>query len=304
MNDVTIRRFRHSYRATFGNVIDDDPLFDAIGAARRHQGMEHWLPLFHEKMVSLLDYLQGALVVLDHQIGEAAEARLLTIADYYDARKTAMAKHSRFAAPYKPLAPNVLYLAAEEWKDAVKARTVHHFTPFHEPDGDTVVTLSGKRGRDFGAERRQQAGNIYETLHDHVADLQKSGKSVLFASYSGGARERIGMVLGDHGLKRQQTIENWSEVAGLPGKTLGLIVLALENGFETDRLAVITETDLLGDRLVRKARRSRKAENFITEAAALSQGDLVVHINHGIGRFDGLKTIDVHSAPHDCIELV
>jgi transcription-repair coupling factor (superfamily II helicase) len=304
LNEDTIKGFRHRYRAIFGNIIDDDPLYEAIGAARHHQGMEHWLPLFHDKMASLFDYLKGSLVVLDHQISEAAEARHLTIADYYDARKTAMDKNSKFTAPYKPLTPDALYLLADEWKNTLEARTVHRFTPFQEPDSDKVVALSGKRGRDFGAERREQTTNIYETFQDHVAGLQKSGKSVLFASYSGGARERIGAVLAENGLHKQQNIEKWSAVAGLPGDTLGFIVLALENGFETGNFAIITETDLLGDRLVRKARRSRKAENFITEAAALNQGDLVVHINHGIGRFDGLKTIDVQSAPHDCLELI
>ena len=84
---------------------------------------------------------------------------------------------------------------------------------------------------------------------------------------------------------------------------LGLVVLGLEEGFETGDLAFISEQDILGDRLVRQRRRAKRAQDFITEAAALSAGDLVVHVNHGIGRFVGLRTIEAAGAPHDCLEL-
>ena len=66
---------------------------------------------------------------------------------------------------------------------------------------------------------------------------------------------------------------------------------------------VIAEQDILGDRLVRQKRRTRKAADVLTEATSLSVGDLVVHTDHGIGRFAGLQTITALGAPHDCLEL-
>ncbi|MFL5186801.1 MAG: transcription-repair coupling factor, partial [Microvirga sp.] len=77
----------------------------------------------------------------------------------------------------------------------------------------------------------------------------------------------------------------------------------LESGFETADLAVISEQDILGDRLVRQKRKSKRPQDFLTEVAALTPGDLVVHVDHGIGRFEGLKTIEAAGAPHDCLEL-
>ena len=79
-------------------------------------------------------------------------------------------------------------------------------------------------------------------------------------------------------------------------------MLGLENGFETPDLAVIAEQDVLGDRLVRR-RKARKGSDVISEASALSPGDLVVHADHGIGRFVGLQAITVDGAPHDCLQL-
>src|SRR5204863_3978132 len=63
------------------------------------------------------------------------------------------------------------------------------------------------------------------------------------------------------------------------------------------------EQDILGDRMVRPRGRTRRSQNFLSEASALATGDLVTHIEHGVGRYLGLKAIEVQSAPHDCLEL-
>ena len=96
---------------------------------------------------------------------------------------------------------------------------------------------------------------------------------------------------------------SWQEALARPKPEVALAVLGLESGFETDDAAVISEQDILGDRLVRPRRASRRAENFIAEATSLSAGDPVVHVDHGIGRFVGLKTIEAAGAPHDCLEI-
>ena len=59
----------------------------------------------------------------------------------------------------------------------------------------------------------------------------------------------------------------------------------------------------MGDRLVRRRRVSKRPEDFIAEVTSLNAGDLVVHVDHGIGRFVGLQTIMAAGAPHDCLEL-
>src|SRR5690606_8159071 len=80
-------------------------------------------------------------------------------------------------------------------------------------------------------------------------------------------------------------------------------VLPLESGFETEKFVVIAEQDILGDRLVRRSKKRKRASDFIAEASSLSAGDIVVHADHGIGRFVGLRTIEAAGAPHDCLEI-
>ena len=78
----------------------------------------------------------------------------------------------------------------------------------------------------------------------------------------------------------------------------------LDTGFQTDGLLVITETDIFGQRLSRPRARRGRGEDFLREVSALEEGDLVVHAEHGIGRYEGLMIINSSGGPHDCLQLV
>ncbi len=303
MSDDAIKRFRREYQAAFGAVLDDDPLYLAVTEGRRMQGVEHWLPLFHEEMATLFDYLEGAILLLDHKVPEAVSARVDTIHDYYDARMDARKTGTSYSAPYKPLPPSSLYLDKDEWDDITGKLAPRIFTPFEEPASPRVMSMGGKIGRDFGPERSQRDRNIYDALKEHITFKQKQGKQVYFASYSEGARERLQGVLEDYGITPTKIIDAWSDANKLTKKTIGLILVTFEHGFETQDLAIITETDVLGDRLIRRAKKTKRAANFISEATSLQPGDLVVHMTHGVGRFEGLETLQVLNAPHDCLKL-
>ena len=85
----SIKRFRQGYLATFGGQTRGDTLYEAVSEGRRHPGLEHWLPLFHERMDTLFDYVANAPLVLDPLAEDAAGERLAQVKDYYDARKEA-----------------------------------------------------------------------------------------------------------------------------------------------------------------------------------------------------------------------
>ena len=297
-----VRRFRAAYVATFGAATDNDPLYEAVSDGRKHQGMEHWLPLFHEKLETIFDYVPGALTTLDGLAEESRAARQELIRDYYEARVAARAAKTLEPSPYKPLKPETLYLSDEDWCSCLAGRVVRAFTPFSMPETG-AINLGGRQGRNFAPERAQEGVNVFEALGGQIAGLRKSGKRIAIASWSEGARDRLSHVLGDHGIKNLAVAESWADVNAVNKATVSLIVLGLEAGFETDDLAIISEQDVLGDRLVRQRRRKR-AENFLKEASSLSPGDLVVHVDHGIGRFEGLQAIEVMGAPHDCLLLL
>jgi len=304
----TIRRFRTGYVQSFGATSPDDLLYEAVSEGRRYPGMEHWLPLFHDRLDTLFDYLPGTPVAVEPLAEEAAHERFAQIADYYDARRQALTerhdKSSAAGVPYKALPPDRLYVAETEWRESLDGGRLARLTPFAPPDGTAAIIDAGTRqGRSFAPERTQPDANVFEVVKRHVDALQSAGKRVVFALWSDGARDRMSHVLADHALLNLVNVETWPQALARPAPEIALAVLGLESGFETDSLAVIGEQDILGDRLVRPRRGSKRAENFIAEASSLAAGDLVVHVDHGIGRFIGLKTIEAAGAPHDCLEI-
>jgi transcription-repair coupling factor (superfamily II helicase) len=304
LDDVSIQRFRTRYRELFGTVTGDDPLYEAVSAGIKFAGQEHWLPLFHDGLDDIFAYLPDAAVTLDPQVEQARAARTAQIEEYYQAR---LEVQSRDEMPYRPVPPDLLQLTEEEWKRAIALRPGGDLWPFPATEGHAAMVDQGAiRGHDFVDLRTTPGANVYEGVAKHIAGLTQSGKRVIIAAWSDGSASRLGSMLEEHGLQGGLTeIDSFQDAIDLPPGRVGLAVLGLEHGFETDKFAVIAEQDILGDRLVRPARKKkRRAEQFLAEAAALSEGDLVVHVDHGIGRYDGLATIPVLGAPHDCLRVI
>lgn len=301
LDDDSIKRFRTRYREMFGANATGDPLYQAISDGRRLAGMEHWVPLFEDRMVTLFDHLdEDDLVVIDAAAAKAVETRAADIADYHHARVESSAK-----APgsYRPLGEAALYLTQDEVERALTAWPVHRATIFAEPESASVIDFGFTSSRDFTPERAQGA-NIYEAAAKHLSSLGARGIKPLIAAYTAGSRSRIASLLGDAGKGPLQLADSWQEALGLAasGKPVAL-VLPIEQGFASDTLELLTEKDILGDRLVRRKKKRKDADAFLAELSALNPGDLVVHMDHGIGRYIGLEAIGVGDSPHDCVQL-
>ncbi len=275
-----------------------------MSEGRRHPGLEHWLPLFYDKLDTLVDYTGAAPLVLDALAEDAAGSRLAQIADYYEARKSAHEADPNHSS-YKPLPPDALYLSDSQWRERLETTGVARITPFAHPESSagTLIDCGGRTGRNFAPERADEGANVFRAAADHVRALQAQGKRVILAGWSEGSRERLSHVLKDFGVADLSPVSSYAEAQKLAKSTTALAVIGLEQGFETADLAIIGEQDILGDRLIHGRKKARRAQDFLSEISALSAGDLVVHVDHGIGRFIGLKAIEAAGAPHDCLEL-
>ena len=297
----TIRRFRTGYVKEFGVAGPDDLLYEAVSEGRRYSGMEHWLPLFHTQLETLFDYLPGTPLALEPLAEDAAHERFDQIKDYYDTRCQAL--KDGLTPIYKPLPPDQLYIKEDEWRGRLGSAAVGKLTPFAQPDARDVIAVGARAGHNFAAERAEPGANVFEAVTKHVMARQADGKRVVIALWSEGARERMRHVLADHKLVNLTNARSWPDVLAMPKHAIALAVLGIEAGFETEDTAIVSEQDILGDRLVRPRRAQRRADNFIAEATSLAPGDLVVHVDHGIGRFAGLQAIEAAGAPHDCLEI-
>ncbi len=300
IDDGSIKRFRSLYRELFGAAATQDPLYEAVSNGRRLAGMEHWLPLFEDKLATLFDHLAtDDVFVIDHAAIGAADERLSDIKDYFDQRGRLAGDKS---GSYRPLATNSLYLAADEFRTRLDAAPCHHSVIFASPESDTTIDFGFKAARDFSPERAR-GDNVYQAAAKHAADVARAGKKPLLAAYSTGSRSRIASILEEAGTKTKLA-DSWQEALGLSAKgDLVLTVLPLEAGFANEDLEILTEQDVLGDRLVRRKKKRKDSDAFLAELQALARGDLVVHIEHGIGKYLGLEPVPVGKSQHDCVAL-
>jgi transcription-repair coupling factor (superfamily II helicase) len=305
LTSETIRRFRQSYVTLFGAAQREDGLYEAISEGRRYPGMEHWLPLFHERLDTVADYAPGATWVFDPLAAEAAEERLGQIVDYYDSRRSALEQSGAGGAPYKPLKPDMLHLDAGRWRRLRDAPGAVALSPFAAPEGGgrEAVALGARRGRSFAAERAQEGVNVFDAVVAHLRARQAAGTKTIVGCFSEGSRDRMMTLLADHGLKKRTPIGSLDAARAVARDDVSFAVLGLEAGFEAEDIAILSEQDILGERLSRPRRASKRAKDFIAETSSLTPGDLVVHANHGIGRFVTLKAVVAAGAPHDCLEL-
>jgi transcription-repair coupling factor (superfamily II helicase) len=299
----TVSRFRRNYIEAFGAPSRDDGLYAAVSESRRFAGMEHWLPFFYERLETVFDYLPDAPIVFDHLAREALSERHELILDHYEARMRQTSGALKDAVPYKPVAPALLYLSPDDVASTLPDRSAVEFTPFDAPPSERVYHAGSKAGRSFEAERADPSANVFDAVVQHVGAIRAAKRKVVIAGWTEGSLDRLAQILLEHELGNLKRVATLAAVEKLAPGEAGLAVLPIESGFETDELVVVAEQDILGDRLVRRTKKRKRASDFIAEVAALSAGDIVVHTDHGIGRFVGLRTIEAAGAPHDCLEL-
>ena len=267
-------------------------------------------PLFHDHLDTLFDYAPGAILSFDPHDGRGdrralrADPRSLRGARQRLSRRRLLARH-----PTSRCRPTACIIArstnGEGAASAARVRQSRRSSSERRRRHRRAISAAvpGARSRPSATRRRQRVRCRGRATSRRCSG---SGKRVVLAAWTAGARERLASAA-----RRPRPRRGRSRIDELrrgarrcrPADAV-LAVLGLEHGFETPRSRRHRRAGhpRRPPRAARAARR-RKAADVITEATSLSVGDLVVHADHGIGRFVGLKTITALGAPHDCLEL-
>ena len=304
LNDNTIKSFRANYREAFGAAFKDDEIYEAVSAGRKYLGMENWLPFFYDNSLpTLFDYLPTAKLVLGKNIAEAAHAKAESIADYYQARLEALSvKSAAEIDVYRPVKPELLFLNSEQFKQIIDKKQAVELTSLSIPDSENIINTGVIPGRNFSNAKNINAGQIYTALKDYLAENRKLAR--IIACYSEGSRERLFSLMNEYEIPDLSFAENWQDALSKAENKTVLAVMPLAHGFKGQGWCLVGEADILGERQNRRHLKKVTAKDFIADVSALNIGELVVHIEHGIGRFMGLENITAVGAPHDCLKIV
>ncbi len=293
LNAETISRFRTEYRQLF-HAGAGDAVYEAVSDGRYVQGLEHYLPLFHERMSTFLDYIPNAVVSTDFHFETAVAARDNQIKDYYDARMQALTdKTVPEATPYRPIPPESFFLSAEDLKAQLNERRRLALSPFIEP---SQTDMKGRSGRNFVEARVQEMTDVFETVADFI---HAEKRKVIISGATFGSAKRLSGLLREKGVSLYEADTFQDALKHAPA----FLVAPFEKGFSDDKMIVITETDILGNRIIRPATQ-RKNAHFIEDISTLNPDDLIVHQTHGVGRFTGLVSLNIGGAVHDCLCLI
>ncbi len=313
LNETTIARFRKEYRVLFGARATEDPVFEAVSAGVRHSGVEQWLPLMHDRLETVFDYApENAVIGLDYQVPEIVTIRCETIEDHYEARQEILAgaygtDTSQFC---RPLPPAMLHLDEGEWQQHTKTRRLIQFGPFaaeenpeKSPQNTQAIDsldFGGRRPPGLAEARQRQDANPFDEARKRFTESDRI--AVLFARNPESAKRLAGL-LREHGMEGAEVVESWAAAQKRRPPAISVVVLEIEQGFVFDACYALSEQDILGERRPSSARGRRKAEQVISEASSLAEGSLVVHLDHGIGRYRELETLEIDNLVHDCLVI-
>ncbi len=292
----TIARFRSRYLELFGAVTQDDPLYASISEGRTYQGMEHWLPLFYEQLDTLADYCDGAILSYDHRLESMAHERDEAVQDYYGARKLHQRKDS---LAYNPVPHEQIFLTHDRLMHSWRSHTRMMLTPFA---AEGAVNVGLRLAPQLFNRRHEEGQPIKDVILDYIRGAQLP---VILAANSAGSADRISKMLGIHDAPASAVPPPYrgGSIPMAPLTNTSIIILPIEQGFTCPEFILLTEQDLFGERIIRTQKRKRKSEAFLAEAASFIEGELIVHREHGIGRFEGLLTLEVNDTRHDCLKL-
>lgn len=301
----TIKSFRSKYREEFGADGLKDEIYESISEGKKYIGMENWLPFFYEDaLLSLFDYMPKADIILGIDIENALKSKIETIHDHYQARLDAInIVDISEVDKYRPIRPELLYLDEKSFIDKVHNHQFVKLSNLSLPEADDIIDFGVIPQKKFSSLKNINNLTVYKELLNEL-NIHTSKKKII-CCYSDGSCDRMYNILKENGFKNIIKTADWKSANSETKKgKLVILKLDIQHGFITDEYFIVTEQDIWGERKNIRTTKKISAENLISDISSLNIGEYVVHIEHGIGKFDGLENIVTDGVSHDCLKLI
>ena len=297
LNAETIACFKRKFIEEFGDTASDTPLYEAITNARRYPGMEHYLPCFYEELSDIFDYFEPERVIFDHEIIHEFAEEFKQIKEYYQERKDLFVDRFKDELLYYPLNPERLWLDFQQLEDNLnkyKQIKCHQFSLDQSQGFDLEIKLS----ENFDLSATNKSVSAFDLFKKHRDECKKK---VIISCVSEGSLQRIISILENYNIHSYR-LNEFESYKNISGKTVGIAILPMEHGFSFNDFSIVSEQDLLGEKIIRK-KAKKTLENLLDEISNLQIGEYIVHQKHGIGLFAGLETISAAGINHDCLKI-
>jgi transcription-repair coupling factor (superfamily II helicase) len=298
LDKVAIRRFRDAWANAFNGDPKRCPVYQDVINGLAAGGIEYYLPLFFEETSTLFDYLpNNALCMVDTAAKAQIEHFWQEIRNRYDSRGHDTTR------PLLP--PERLFLRDNELFEAINRfpRIEWQSAPIEERAGSVNLPFSPSPA--LPVDGRSEVPLLALTTFLQ----QQTGTRVLFSTESAGRRESLLELFGRAGIK-PRSVDSWQEFLALEENTHAITIAPLEQGIwlHQPECIVIAESQLFGQRVMQRRRRKASSQDvsgemIIRNLSELNPGSPVVHIDHGVGRYQGLVTLDIDGQTQEFLLL-
>lgn len=282
-DDKGIEFFRAQFRETFGEIRrDPEHIYQQISKGTLISGIEYWQPLFFAEMATLFDYLPEQTLFVDMENNQMQGERF-----YQDAKQR---YEQRKVDPMRPLLPpEKLWLNVDEVNRRLKSypRITFKAEKVRSSVRQKNLPVAALPEVTIQSQQKEPLGQLRQFIEHFKGN-------VLFSVETEGRRETLLDLLSALKLKPKQ-IQSLEQIEN---EKFSLLVSSLEQGFIIEQslpVAIIGEANLLGERIQQRSRDKRKTINpdtLVRNLAELKIGQPVVHLDHGVGRYGGLVTLD------------
>ena len=296
LNEKSINLFRRRFRENFSNLNLDEYSYQQISERKIFNGIEHLLPLFHDELASIFDYIDDCSIVFDKDFQLTLESKLEDIQDFHNSRKEN--KNSK-SMDYNLLPINQLYFKFDDLNPFFEVRKIIELNSNSSPleVNNNHFNIQAKPGINFSSSRVKSESPIKELIN-----LLKVHSKILITCNSKSSLDRIVKLINNSNENALRI-----PIVSTPLNSefnFSCMVYPLEKGFKLNDKLFVTEEDLFGVKFGRPPPKSKKADGFLRDITSLSTGDLLVHVEHGIGRYEGLETLISSDVERDCLKLI
>ncbi|WP_010485163.1 transcription-repair coupling factor [Pseudomonas sp. S9] len=287
-----ITDFRGRFRERFDVDFRRCPIYQDLSTGITPAGIEYYIPLFFEETATLFDYLpQDTQVFSLPGVEKAAEQFWNDARNRYEERRV---------DPERPLLPPAdIFLPVEDCFARLKNWPRVVVSQEDIDEGVGRLRFNAQPLPDLAIQAK--ASEPLAALRRFIEEYQ--GR-ILFCAESAGRREVLLELLARLKLKPKE-VDGWP--AFIAGKErLGITIAPLDEGLQLEDVALIAESPLFGQRVMQRRRREKTrdaGENVIKNLTELREGSPVVHIDHGVGRYQGLVTLEIDGQNAEFLSL-
>lgn len=292
-SEKIIEDFLYNYKQIFPNDLHKDILYQTIREKIKYPGIEYFLPIFYRQAENIFHYINDDnLIVFEHSFKHDLNNKTDYISNCFNEKK------QNVTSKITPIED--LWLNYDNIAKIIQPYKQIEFYPFNQ-EGEKNIDLKIRENSNLQAESKVKHQHIFQLLTNI---LSSTDKPVFIACSSKGSKERLVNIIKNNELDFTE-LDSWpNNINKLNNKVINLIVLKLEKGFENSEFIIFSEQEILGITIAKQRKSNKKLQNFLSEAASLSEGELIVHKQYGIGKFEGIVTLDISGAPHDCLKII